>query len=54
MEGIARNVEDVSKLVAAFNAEDQVEDARLNNIALDTGTNKYVFVLDIDLSNLSE
>ena len=54
VEGIAKSTGDISALVSAFNAEEQVEDARLNNLALDSRTNKYIFVLDIDLSNLSK
>ena len=54
VRGITNSLADVSSLIVAFNAEDQVEDARLNSTQKDTDSGYYDFVLDLDLINLTK
>ncbi|MBN1331620.1 hypothetical protein JW978_01905 [Candidatus Dojkabacteria bacterium] len=51
-EGLTSSTEDVASLILEFNQQDQVEDARLNRIREDSDTNKYSFIIDLDLTNL--
>ncbi|MBD3280764.1 hypothetical protein GF389_04545 [Candidatus Dojkabacteria bacterium] len=52
--GVSNTTEEVTQIVTAFNAEEQVLDAMLNSIDRSSSDGYYSFIIDLDLVSLSD